>query len=133
MPTACGVVSVATQHVDALEARLCGGAEAPACVACGSPANLELHAACRRGRCVTVDLEVDATSACATDDECVARPAFCCAPCGLGGPYVALRKDAAAQYTQEICGKVKCASCATPPTPPRAVCDPRTKHCAVAP
>ncbi|MBK7402717.1 MAG: hypothetical protein IPJ34_42445 [Myxococcales bacterium] len=86
-----------------------------------------------QGRCTTVDLAVDASTACTKDDECVARAPDCCGACGPGGAFVALRKDAVASYVAEVCGKTKCALCKSPPTPPKAVCDPKTKHCVVAP
>lgn len=132
MPQACGVVAVGTPFVSALSEKVCGTAT-PKCPACEGGENPNLHAACRKGRCTTVDLAVDASSACTKDDECVARAPDCCGACGPGGAFVALRKDAVATYVAEVCGKTKCAQCQSPPTPPKAVCDPKTKHCAVAP
>lgn len=132
MPKACGVVAIGAPFATALSEKSCGTAT-PACPACATPENPRLHAACRKGRCTTVDLAVDASTACSKDDECVVRAADCCGACGPGGTFVALRKDAVADYVAEVCGKTKCAQCKAPPTPPKAVCDPQTKHCAVRP
>jgi len=132
MPQACGVVAVGVPFASAYSQKICGTAT-PTCPACATPQNPSLHAACRKGRCTTVDLAVDASTACTKDDECVARAPDCCGACGPGGAFVALRKDAVASYVAEVCGKTKCAQCKSPPTPPKAVCDPKTKHCVVAP
>ncbi len=132
MPQACGVVAIGVPFATALSEKLCGTAT-PKCPKCEGGENPNLHAACRAGRCTTVDLAVDASTACTTDDECVARAPDCCGACGPGGAFIALRKDAVATYAAEVCGKTKCAQCKSPPAPPKAVCDPKSKHCVVAP
>lgn len=132
MPTACDVVAIAGSQESAFLTKTCGSST-PGCPACLGASNPDLHAACRKGRCVTVDLPADPSSACNSDDDCVARPPDCCGPCGPGGAWIALRKDAVASYVAEVCGKTKCPQCKTKPAAPKAMCDAKTRHCVVAP
>lgn len=127
------LLAVAVPHESDLAALVCKGTEYAGCPACASPVDHDQHAACRAGRCVTVHVSTDEESACTADTDCVARAAECCAPCGPGGPWVALRKDRVVTYAGDVCGKTKCAQCATPPRPPATRCDPATKHCVVVP
>jgi hypothetical protein len=129
-PERCDVYAVSVAEATALETSICP--ESPNCPECDEDTNPWLHPFCVSGRCAPVDVRTDDISACASDDECVARTMDCCDDCEGVRPNIAMRKDRVAEFRAQICGKTKCAMCGKPPPLRRAACDPVRKHCVVA-
>ena len=131
MPERCDVYAVAITYTSSLEAKVCS--TPAACPACATATNPSLQAFCVSGACSVVDVRTDAISACTTDDDCVARTAYCCDDCFGTDPKIALRKDQVSEFEQQVCGKTKCMQCkAPPPQTQKAICHPVRKHCVVA-
>jgi hypothetical protein len=130
-PQRCDVYAVSTMHASSLEQKVCP--TPMACPACVSTTNRWLQAFCESGTCVVVDVRTHAISACATDDDCVARTTYCCDDCFGNDPVVAIRKDQVKAYAQQVCGKTKCMQCKSPPpSTHKAICHPVRKHCVIA-
>lgn len=115
------------------------GEELPICPACASIPNPDLLAACAldQEKCVVLEVSKSFFSECIQDDDCMVRAATCCG-CGPyeKGQLVALNKARNASYMSELgCDAVDCIPCDKPEIPLgiKAVCDPQTKHCKIAP
>lgn len=138
MPGLDDVDAVNLQKIDEHFKDVCGE-ENPTCPACASMNNPDLLAACAlgQGKCVALEVSKSPFAACTKDDECVVRAPNCCG-CG---PYskeqlLAVNIAQEASYMNELrCDEVDCAPCEDPQFPPgiKAVCDPETKHCRLAP
>ena len=110
----------------------------PSCPKCATMQNPDLLAACALGpgQCKVVEVSKSGLSVCATDGDCMLRPAQCCA-CGEQPvtSLVALAKAQESSYLAELgCANVDCAPCADPVKPPAGVsakCEPATGHCKV--
>ena len=124
----CDAYAVHESHKQPLATKICAGLDV--CPACAALAPTGGRPVCRKGMCEVIDVQLDPISACQTDDDCIARSDGCCDACAGGGSFIALRKDKVEDYRGMVCGKSKCAQCATSKGP-KARCHPTRKHCLV--
>ena len=116
--TCCGECGAATERDSVAVPRVwrdegritCEGADM-GCPDCFQETDPALIATCQAHHCRVVALARESITACATDAECVLRPAQCC-ECGASA-FLSVRRDSVDQLDRLLCGEepVACPEC----------------------